>query len=80
MRSGCYLCEQVFGIFIVNSDNKQVLVRDIWEDHIIQDLGFIPTEEQYLNNIKIQEWMSGTEKGRKSNKKFMSFNNITKVD
>ena len=32
------------------------------EDHITQDLGFIPTMEQYLNNMQIQPWMSGTEK------------------
>lgn len=64
---GCYLCEQVFGVYITTSEGKMVSVRDIAEEHIIQDLGFIPTVEKYLNNMTIQPWMSGTEKG-KSNK------------
>jgi hypothetical protein len=36
--------------------------RDVAEDHIIQDLGFIPTPEQYLKNMTAQPWMSGTRK------------------
>jgi hypothetical protein len=59
---GCYLVERVFGRTRINSDGKEYSPRDIAEDHIIQDLGFIPTMEQYLNNMAIQPWMSGTEK------------------
>lgn len=71
---GCYIVEQVFGVYLTNSDGKQVSVRDIAEEHIIQDLGFIPTMEQYLNNMTIQPWMSGTEK-RNTNieRKFIAF-------
>ena len=66
---GCYIVEQVFGVYITNSKNKRVCVRDIAEEHILQDLGFIPTVENYLNNMKIQDWMSGTEKRSVGNKK-----------
>jgi len=59
---GCYLVERVFGRTRRNSDGKEYSPRDIAEDHIQQDLGFIPTMEQYLNNMTIQPWMSGTEK------------------
>lgn len=59
---GIFLCEQVFGVYIVNSDNKKVSVRDIGEEHVIQDLGFIPTLEHYLKNMKLVPWMSGTQK------------------
>lgn len=59
---GCYLTEQVFGVYLTNSDGKDFSVRDIAEEHIIQDLGFIPTVEKYLNNMQIQGWMSGTVK------------------
>jgi hypothetical protein len=39
----------------------------------MQDLGFIPTVEQYLNNMAIQPWMSGTEKtARKTNRKHIN--------
>ena len=57
---GCFVVEKVFGTTITNSAGKQVCVRDIAEEHIMQDLGFIPTVEKYLNNMTIQPWMSGT--------------------
>ncbi len=59
---GCFIVEKVFGRTRINSDGKEYSPRDVAEDHIMQDLGFIPTMEQYLNNMQIQEWMSGTEK------------------
>lgn len=59
---GCFLVERMFGRTRRNSDGREYSPRDIAEDHIQQDLGFIPTMEQYLNNMTIQPWMSGTEK------------------
>lgn len=59
---GCYLVEQVFGVYRTNRDGKRYSTRDIAEEHVIQDVGFIPTVEQYLNNMTIQPWMSGTER------------------
>lgn len=69
---GCFIVERVFGTYLTNSDGKDVSVRDIAEEHILQDLGFIPTMEQYLNNMTIQPWMSGTEKRNKQVTKFIS--------
>jgi len=66
---GCFMVEQVFGTYFTNSDGKKVSTRDVAEEHIIQDLGFIPTMEQYLNNMKFQPWMGGTEKGQHSKSK-----------
>lgn len=59
---GCFIVEQVFGITRTNSDGITYSPRDVAEDHIIQDLGFIPTVETYLNNMKLEPWMSGTKK------------------
>lgn len=59
---GCFIVEQVFGITRINSDGKTYSPRDIAEDHIQQDLGFIPSMGNYLDNMQIQPWMSGTEK------------------
>lgn len=59
---GCFLVEQVFGRTRINSDGKEYSPRDIAEDHIIQDLGFIPTIEKYLNHMTLEPWMSGTMK------------------
>lgn len=63
---GCYIVERAFGRTRINSDGKEYSPRDIAEDHILQDLGFIPTMEQYLNNMAIQPWMSGTMKTNRS--------------
>lgn len=56
---GIYIVERIFGTTIVNSDNKLVSVRDIAEQHIIEDLGRIPPVEHWLKNMKIQKWMGG---------------------
>ena len=55
-------CEMKFGIIITNSDNKQVPVRSIAEQHIREDLGFIPTVQDWLKNIKPVSWMASTKK------------------
>lgn len=62
---GCFLVEQLFGVYIVNSQGKTVSTRDVAEDHIIEDLGFIPTMEHFLRNMKLEPWMSGTERKRR---------------
>ena len=59
---GCFLVEQMFGIIRVNSDGKEYSPRDIAEEHIQQDLGFIPTVEHYLKNMSMEPWMSGAKK------------------
>lgn len=66
---GCFIVEQVFGITRVNSDGKTYSPRDVAENHIIMDLGWLPNMNHYLENMQIQEWMSGTEKSRTSIKK-----------
>ena len=57
---GCFLVEKVFGTAITNSDGKLVCTRDIAEDHVIEDLGFIPTVENWFQNITMQDWMFGS--------------------
>lgn len=73
---GCFLVEKVFGRTRINSDGKQYSPRDIAEDHILQDLGFIPTMEMYLQNMQICDWMSGTRK----KKKVIDFDNLKLED
>jgi hypothetical protein len=62
---GIYLTEQVYGVYFTNSSGKDVSVRDIAEDHVIEDLGFIPSMENYLKNMQVQPWMSGTMRNRR---------------
>lgn len=62
---GCFLAEQVFGVYITNSAGKVVQVRDIAEEHIQEDLGFIPSVDKWLRNMRIEPWMSGMKKRQK---------------
>jgi hypothetical protein len=52
--------EKIFGVVIKNSDGKEVSVRDIGEQHILEDFGlrFIPTAQDYLQEMEIKSWMN----------------------
>lgn len=53
------ILEQVFGISIKNSDGKDVPVREIGEQHILDDFGgkFIPTVQDWLVELGFPKWM-----------------------
>lgn len=55
---GIFECERVFGHTITNSDGKVIPVRWIGEQHVIEDLGFIPSLSDWLINIKPKAWMN----------------------
>lgn len=59
---GCFIAERVFGVNITNSDGKLVSVRDIAEQHIIDDCGRIPTVSDYLNGMPFYDWLGGPKK------------------
>ncbi len=56
---GIFLAEQIFGVTIRISTGKILSVRDIAEDHVIEDIGRIPTIENWLDKLPLQEWMTG---------------------
>lgn len=59
---GCWLAQELFGRFIEidgPAGKKQVMVREIAELHIIEDLGCLPTIEQWVKHMEIKPWMSG---------------------
>lgn len=56
---GCYLAELVFGTMITNSSGIKVSVRDVAEQHIIEDMGRIPSVSHFLDNMTLQNWMGG---------------------
>ena len=59
MPRGIFLLEKLFGVAIVNSDGNQVPVRYVGEQHVKEDLGRIPTAQDWLLQIKPQRWMYG---------------------
>ena len=54
---GCFAAEKEFGHTITNSANKAIPVRLIVEKHIIEDLGFIPSFDHWIKNVRIASWM-----------------------
>lgn len=53
------ILERIFGHNITNSDGREVSVRDIGEQHVLEDYGnrFIPSAADFLQEIDLQEWM-----------------------
>jgi len=56
---GIYLAERIFGILITNSEGKQVSVRDVAEQHVLDDLGHIPTLDKCFRSMSLETWMGG---------------------
>ncbi len=56
---GIYIAERVFGVNITNSDGRLVSVRDIAEQHVIDDMGTIPTVLDYLKDMPFYPWLGG---------------------
>lgn len=54
---GIFLVEKVFGTTMINSEGKVVNIRDIGEDHVVEDCGQIPTIEKWLSKIPVEDWM-----------------------
>lgn len=54
---GIFMAEKIFGITITNSDGKEVPVRLIGERHVKEDLGFIPSMQDWFQNITPKKWM-----------------------
>jgi hypothetical protein len=50
------------GTTIVNADGAKVSVREIAEQHIIQDMGEIPSVSKYLDGMPLYEWLGHGQK------------------
>lgn len=56
---GIFLAEKIFGVTIRNSAGKDVPVRYIGEQHVKEDLGRVPTAQDWFENLTPQRWMRG---------------------
>src|SRR5437870_3564384 len=57
---GIALCEQFFGdLYSRPSDQRQVCVRTVAEQHIIEDMGAILTPGEFLREMPLRPWMNG---------------------
>lgn len=58
---GVFLCAKIFGDTIeVGTKKVRVPVREIAERHIIEDLGWLPSPSDYIKNMSLNTWMSGS--------------------
>lgn len=65
---GIFIVEKTFGVSMKNSEGKLVSIRDLAEDHVIEDLGFIPSLDHWLGNMTSQDWMFGGRRKQTNNK------------
>jgi len=59
---GILLAEQVFGSALEISPTRRVFVREIGAQHVLEDLGLIPTPAQCLAELPLSPWMAGAGK------------------
>ena len=52
---GCFLAERVFGTTLTNSEGRKVPVRLVAEEHIIEDLGKLPTLGECLEGMPVSD-------------------------
>jgi hypothetical protein len=56
---GIFLAQRTFGLSITNSDGNEVPVRYIGEQHVKEDLGRIPSFQDWIAELPIRPWMYG---------------------
>jgi hypothetical protein len=59
---GIYLVEKILGLTIINSEGKEISTRDLAEQHVIEDLGCIPSLDEWLKKMPEEPWMMGVRK------------------
>lgn len=63
---GVWLCQKVFGVTLEVPRNegppKLVPVRLVAERHILEDLGWLPSPQDYIHGMALAPWMSGSQK------------------
>lgn len=56
---GIYIAEMIFGRVLTNSVGREVHVRDVAEQHVLEDLGRIPSLDEWLKLLPLDPWMAG---------------------
>src|SRR4051812_16316236 len=54
---GIFFCERLFGVTITTSAGRAVPVRQLGEQHVLEDLGRIPTAYDWWSNLAVRPWM-----------------------
>lgn len=57
---GCFMAERIFGHAIQNSNGRMIPTRWVAEQHVKEDLGRIPSIQDWFSQIRPQSWMGKT--------------------
>jgi len=60
--AGIWLAETIFGPTITLSTGRIIPTRWVGEQHVREDLGFIPSFTDWVKAIRPEPWMGRTEK------------------
>ena len=60
--AGIWLSEAIFGPTITLSNGRVIPTRWVGEQHVREDLGFIPSFADWVKAIRPEPWMGRTEK------------------
>ena len=77
---GIMMGEQVHGVYFKNSDGKDISVRDVLEQHVVDDLGHIPTLEKCMASLVAEPWMGSSQFSGVKIRVPVNKTNITIVD
>lgn len=59
---GIFLCEKLFGLTITLSTGRVIPTRWVGEQHVKEDLGRIPSIQDWFSCIHPESWMGKTQK------------------
>lgn len=63
---GIFLVERVFGRSITLSNGREIATREVAEQHVLDDLGRIPSVQDWFKHMEIAQWMGGPVKRNKT--------------
>lgn len=59
---GIFMAQTIFGHTITISTGRVIPVRWVGEQHVTEDMGFIPSIQDWFSNIQKQPWMNSPQK------------------
>jgi len=59
---GIFDAERLFGTTITNSAGRQIPTRLVAEQHVLEDCGYLPTPQDWLQHLAPQRWMNSPRK------------------
>jgi hypothetical protein len=73
---------RVFGDTITNSEGRKVSVKDVGEQHVLEDYGmrFIPTAQDFLALIPWEGWMDNGRSGHPASHAKIAQRSVKKVE